>query len=127
VPQRDGELSTAVEAAQDFVTASRSKATLRAYKSDWDNFEKWCDRHCLITLPATPAGGRRLPVGNGDGPAAGEAGHTLLSLGRGCRDGWTITGNADVSFAPTGLGVDCPISPIIGQPSDELSDTRADG
>jgi site-specific recombinase XerD len=52
VPQWDGELSTAVEAAQDFVAASRSKATLRAYKSDWDDFEKWCDRHCLITLPA---------------------------------------------------------------------------
>jgi hypothetical protein len=59
---------------------------------------------------------------------------TLLSPGRGCRDGWTITVNADVSFAPTGLGADCPIHPIIGQPSeklsdtaDELSDTTADG
>jgi hypothetical protein len=59
---------------------------------------------------------------------------TLLSPGRGCRDGWTITVNADVSFAPTGLGADCPISSIIGQPSeelsdtaDELSDTAADG
>ena len=50
VPQRDGELSTAVEAAQDFVAASRSKATLRAYRSDWHDFEKWCDRHCLIAL-----------------------------------------------------------------------------
>jgi hypothetical protein len=54
VPQRDGELSTAVEAAQDFVAASRSKATLRAYKSDWHDFEKWCEIHCLITLPASP-------------------------------------------------------------------------
>ena len=36
---------------------------------------------------------------------------TLLSPGRGCRDGWTITVNADVSFVPTGLGADCPISP----------------
>jgi hypothetical protein len=34
VRQQDGELSTAVEAAQDFVAASRSKATLRAYKSE---------------------------------------------------------------------------------------------
>ena len=50
--QQDGELSTAVEAAQDFMAASRSKATLRAYKSDWHDFEKWCDRHCLIMLPA---------------------------------------------------------------------------
>ena len=54
MPQRDGELSTAVEAAQDFVAASRLKATRRAYKSDWHDFEKWCDRHCLITLPASP-------------------------------------------------------------------------
>ena len=52
VRQQDGELSTAVEAAQDFMAASRSKATLRAYKSDWHDFEKWCDRHCLIMLPA---------------------------------------------------------------------------
>jgi hypothetical protein len=59
---------------------------------------------------------------------------TLLSPGQGCRDGWTITVNADVSFAPTALGADCPISLIIGQPSeelsdtaDELSDTAADG
>jgi hypothetical protein len=52
VLQREGELSTAVEAAQDFAAASRSKATLRAYRSDWHDFEKWCDRHCLITLPA---------------------------------------------------------------------------
>ena len=52
VPQREGELSTAVEAAQDFMAASRSKATLRAYRSDWHDFEKWCDHHCLIMLPA---------------------------------------------------------------------------
>jgi transposase len=52
---------------------------------------------------------------------------TLMSPGRGCRDGWTITVNADVSFAPTALGADCPISSIIGQPCDELSDTAADG
>jgi site-specific recombinase XerD len=52
VPQQEGEFSTAAEAAQDFAAASRSKATLRAYKSDWHDFEKWCDRHCLITLPA---------------------------------------------------------------------------
>ena len=51
---------------------------------------------------------------------------TLLSPGQGCRDGWTITVNADVSFAPTGLGADCPISSLIGQPGDELSDTAAD-
>jgi hypothetical protein len=48
---------------------------------------------------------------------------TLLSPGQGCRDGWTITVNADVSFAPTALGTDCPISALIGQPSEKLSDT----
>jgi hypothetical protein len=52
VRQQDGELSTAVEAAFDFIAASRSKATLRAYRSDWRDFEKWCDSHCLIKLPA---------------------------------------------------------------------------
>jgi hypothetical protein len=52
---------------------------------------------------------------------------TLLSPGRGYRDGWTITVNAHVSFAPTALGADCPILSIIGQPGDELSDSAADG
>ena len=54
MPQQEGEFSTAAEAAQDFAAASRSKASLRAHKSDWHDFEKWCDRHCLITLPASP-------------------------------------------------------------------------
>jgi hypothetical protein len=72
VPQQDGGLSTAVEAAQDFMAASRSKATLRAYRSDWHDFEKLCDRHCPgepqlsncniedIILPALSPGVSRL-------------------------------------------------------------------
>jgi hypothetical protein len=55
VPQRDGELSTAAEAAHDFVVASRAQATLRACKPDWHDFEKWCESHGLITLPAEPS------------------------------------------------------------------------
>jgi hypothetical protein len=67
-------------------------------------------------------------------PVAQPGGISPQTPGRGCRDGWTITINEEVSFAPTALGTGCPISLIIGQPSeelsdtaDELSDTAADG
>jgi hypothetical protein len=84
VPQRDGELSTAVKAAQDFVAASRSKATLRSYKSDWHDFEKWCDRHCLITLPAGL-----------QGPCRQENPVAKPTVGR-LRTMWTVSAGAKI-------------------------------
>jgi site-specific recombinase XerD len=47
-------LETAVQAAADFITASRAKSTLRAYASDWRNFTTWCEGVNLERLPALP-------------------------------------------------------------------------
>jgi site-specific recombinase XerD len=47
-------LREAVDAAGEFIVASRSVATLKAYASDWKHFLEWCSREPLITLPASP-------------------------------------------------------------------------
>jgi site-specific recombinase XerD len=48
-------LETAVEAAADFIAASKATATRRAYASDWRDFAAWCTAHQQTELPAAPA------------------------------------------------------------------------
>ncbi len=48
------ELAHLIEAARDFVDASKAPATLRAYRSDWASFTTWCAQHNLDPLPADP-------------------------------------------------------------------------
>jgi site-specific recombinase XerD len=40
---------------RDYIGASRSANTLRAYASDWRDFRTWCESHGQCPLPATPA------------------------------------------------------------------------
>ena len=40
--------------AEDFVRAAKAPSTLRAYRSDWDHFQRWCAQHTLCPLPASP-------------------------------------------------------------------------
>ena len=40
--------------AEDFVRAAKAPSTLRAYRSDWDHFTRWCQQHTLCPLPASP-------------------------------------------------------------------------
>ena len=49
------ELATTASRARSYIDASRSPATLRAYRSDWAHFESWCSEHNLVALPAEPA------------------------------------------------------------------------
>lgn len=44
----------AAEQAREFARRARSRATLRAYKTDWADFQTWCADHDLLALPATP-------------------------------------------------------------------------
>ncbi len=48
-------LSALMEQAVDAATNSMSQNTLRAYRSDWLDFETWCHVHDLTTLPADPS------------------------------------------------------------------------
>jgi site-specific recombinase XerD len=40
--------------AEQFVRAAKAPATLRAYRSDWEHFQGWCQQHTFCSLPASP-------------------------------------------------------------------------
>ena len=42
------------EEARTFTSATRADSTLRAYASDWADFELWCRAHHASTMPAEP-------------------------------------------------------------------------
>jgi site-specific recombinase XerD len=48
-------IEVAVEAAAEFIAASKADATRRAYASDWRDFAAWCADHGQNELPAAPA------------------------------------------------------------------------
>jgi hypothetical protein len=43
------------EAVLEFAQAAKSRASLRAYASDWQDFRAWCAARGATALPATPA------------------------------------------------------------------------
>ncbi|ASJ73429.1 site-specific integrase [Granulosicoccus antarcticus] len=46
-------LTTALDSARDYATASRSDATWRAYAHDWQRFASWCESVGQSALPAS--------------------------------------------------------------------------
>lgn len=49
------ELLDLAEAAERYAAAAQATNTTRAYASDWKQFEAWCGRYQLISLPAPAA------------------------------------------------------------------------
>jgi len=49
------ELADSLKSAADYAAASKSEATRRAYRSDWQDFARWCAVHAVEALPAAPA------------------------------------------------------------------------
>ena len=47
-------LAELVKRTEGFVRAAKAPSTLRAYRSDWRDFESWCHRYRLNPLPANP-------------------------------------------------------------------------
>jgi len=47
-------LAALADEAADLARGSRSRATWRAYESDWRDFDAWCAGHGLTALPAAP-------------------------------------------------------------------------
>jgi len=43
-----------VEQAREYARRARSEATIRAYRTDWADFESWCMQQPARPLPATP-------------------------------------------------------------------------
>ncbi|MRG86708.1 site-specific integrase [Salinibacillus xinjiangensis] len=56
--QQTNELSTEVQElqkeAREHLANSKSKNTKRAYGTDWNQFESWCQAHALESLPTEP-------------------------------------------------------------------------
>jgi hypothetical protein len=47
-------LEELIQKAKTFVAAAKAPATLKAYRTDWRDFESWCRPHQLPSLPSTP-------------------------------------------------------------------------
>jgi site-specific recombinase XerD len=47
-------IQDAHEKAREYVSHSKAESTLRAYRSDWNDFSTWCSISGLTSLPATP-------------------------------------------------------------------------
>ena len=52
---KDDPLYSTAQAAAKYMRAAKAKATLRAYASDWRDFQAWCVANGLTSLPATPS------------------------------------------------------------------------
>lgn len=48
------ELERLLDQADRYARAAQSVNTTRAYRSDWRQFEAWCDRYGLQSIPASP-------------------------------------------------------------------------
>ena len=49
------QLAASLKSATDYAAASKSEATRRAYRSDWEDFAAWCAGSGADPLPAAPA------------------------------------------------------------------------
>lgn len=47
-------LAELVKRTESFIRAAKAPSTLRAYRSDWRDFEIWCHRYRQNSLPADP-------------------------------------------------------------------------
>ena len=54
ITETDSRLHAEIAAARDYRTQAKATNTLRAYASDWNQFEDWCDEHSLAPAPARP-------------------------------------------------------------------------
>jgi site-specific recombinase XerD len=49
-----GNLAPVAEQAREFARRAKSESTVRCYKTDWSDFNSWCEAHNVASLPATP-------------------------------------------------------------------------
>jgi hypothetical protein len=49
------DLADLVDAMDDYAAAAQALNTVKAYASDWRDFEAWCQRYQMVALPAAPA------------------------------------------------------------------------
>jgi site-specific recombinase XerD len=49
-----GELAALAQATREYIRQAKAPNTVRAYRSDWEQFTSWCQAQGLAALPATP-------------------------------------------------------------------------
>lgn len=54
IAETDSRLHAEIAAARSYRAQAKAANTLRAYTSDWNQFEGWCDERSLDPLPAQP-------------------------------------------------------------------------
>ena len=54
IAETDSRLHAEIVAARGYRAQAKAANTLRAYASDWNQFEGWCDGRSLEPLPARP-------------------------------------------------------------------------
>jgi integrase len=54
VPTKPMALDQLIQKAKEFANSAKAPATVKAYRSDWLDFEQWCYGHQLVSLPAMP-------------------------------------------------------------------------
>jgi site-specific recombinase XerD len=54
VPAIAAPLLPAMQKTQEYLENARSRNTIRGYRSDWKQFERWCAERGISALPATP-------------------------------------------------------------------------
>ena len=57
---RSPDLEDLIEKTRSYIHAAKSPATLRAYRTDFEDFTRFCEEHNLLHLPATPHNRRPL-------------------------------------------------------------------
>ena len=79
VPPRAGGLPVeAIALVRAYQRASKAEATVRAYSSDWREFQGWCARTGFPSAPASPEAVAAFLV------AEAEAGRSASTIGRRC-------------------------------------------
>lgn len=51
---RSPDLEDLIEKARSYIHAAKAPSTLRAYRTDFEDFTRFCEGHNLSHLPATP-------------------------------------------------------------------------
>src|SRR5689334_5895042 len=49
-----GPLSAVANRASEFAQHAKAENTVRAYRADWADFQRWCTTHGQSSLPASP-------------------------------------------------------------------------
>ena len=75
----------ALAKSKAYQDAADAPATLKAYATDWANFNVWCSKHCFTPMPATPEVVGAYLAAAGEGYALPTLRRRVAAIARACR------------------------------------------